>query len=174
MAASQAGGGIIQKADLEAYKVRELPPAQCSYRGYQIASSPPPSSGGVVLCEILNILEGYDLRAMGFHSAAEVHVLAEAMRHAFLDRNSRLGDPDFVDNPLARLLSKEYAASIRAVIDPERATPSKDLGPGAAPHEGTNHHPLLGDGCGGERGGGHLYAELLVRRAPGGRGGPAF
>ena len=138
VAASHAGGGILAKHDLETYQVRELAPVGCSYRGYAIASSPPPSSGGVVICEILNILEGYDLRAMGFHSAAEVHVLVEAMRHAFVDRNARLGDPDFVQNPVARLLDKAYAAAIRQTINPVRATPSADLGPGTPPHEGTN------------------------------------
>ncbi len=138
VAASQAGGGILAKADFEAYRVRELPPAECSYRGFQVASAPPPSSGGVALCEILNILEGYNLRAMGFHSAAEVHLLVEAMRHAYVDRNSRLGDPDFVRNPTARLLDKDYAAAIRTRIDPAHATPSASLGPNSPPHEGTN------------------------------------
>jgi gamma-glutamyltranspeptidase/glutathione hydrolase len=138
VSASQAGGGILQKSDFERYQVRELPPVECSYRGYLIQSAPPPSSGGVVLCEILNILEGYDLRGMGFHSAAEVHVLVEAMRHAFLDRNSQLGDPDFVQNPIARLLDKGYAAEIRGRIDNERATPSAELHPGTPPHEGAN------------------------------------
>ncbi len=138
VAASEEAGGILQKRDFEAYAVRELAPVECSYRGFLIQSAPPPSSGGVVLCEILNILEGYDLRGMGFHSAAEVHVLVEAMRHAFLDRNSQLGDPDFVKNPIARLLDKGYAAELRGRIDPERATPSAELAPGTPPHEGTN------------------------------------
>ncbi len=138
VAASQAGGGILAKRDFEAYRVRELPPVECSYRGYLIQSAPPPSSGGVVLCEILNILEGDDLRALGFHSAAEVHLLVEAMRHAFFDRNAALGDPDFVQNPLERLLSKRYAASIRALFDRERATPSAALRDGTAVHEGAN------------------------------------
>jgi len=89
------------------------------------------------LCEILNILEGYDVRALGFGSAATVHVMAEAMRHAYLDRNTYLGDPAFVDNPLDRLLSPQYAAAIRAAIPPDRATPSRDLRPGTAPHEKT-------------------------------------
>jgi gamma-glutamyltranspeptidase/glutathione hydrolase len=143
--ASQQGGGILQKADFERYRVRELAPVSCNYRGYLIQSSPPPSSGGVVICELLNILEGYDLRGMGWHSAAEVHVLVEAMRHAFLDRNSQLGDPDFVANPLERLLDKAYAAAIRARIDPERATPSASLQPGTPPHEGTNttHYSVM-------------------------------
>lgn len=142
--ASEAGGGILQKRDLESYRVRELPPVACSYRGYQIHSAPPPSSGGVVLCEILNILEGYDLRQMGFHSAAEVHVLVEAMRHAFFDRNG-LGDPDFVQNPITRLLDKGYASKIRLRIDRERATPSAALGHDFPPHEGSNttHYSVM-------------------------------
>ena len=138
VAASQAGGGILQKRDLEQYKVRDMPPVACTYRGYLVQSAPPPSSGGTVLCEILNILEGYDLRGLGFHSAAAVHVLVEAMRHAFLDRNLELGDPDFVQNPIARLLDKQYAAAIRARIDPERATPSAALQAAMPPHEGMN------------------------------------
>ena len=138
VAASTAGGGILQKADFEAYKVREMAPVSCLYRGFLVQSSPPPSSGGVVLCEILNILEGYDLRSAGFHSAAEVHLLVEAMRHAFFDRNSQLGDPDFVQNPVARLLEKPYAAAIRDKIDPDRATPSAAFASGMPPHEGNN------------------------------------
>ncbi|MBV8912788.1 MAG: gamma-glutamyltransferase, partial [Acetobacteraceae bacterium] len=145
VAASQKNGGILQKADFERYAMRELPPLECSYRGYLIQAAPPPSSGGVVICEILNILEGYDLRSMGFHSAAEVHVLVEAMRHAFLDRNTQLGDPYFVQNPTARLLDKGYAAAIRDGIDPVRATFSAALRPGTPPHEGTNttHYSVI-------------------------------
>ena len=134
-AASAGAGGLLTEGDFAAYRVAETAPLQCTYRGYQVISAPPPSSGGTTLCETLNVLEGYDLRAMGFHSAAAVHVMTEAMRHAFLDRNTYLGDPDFVANPLERLLSKDYAAAVRAVIDPSRATPSRDLRPGAAPHE---------------------------------------
>lgn len=138
VAASRSGGGILQKADFEAYRVREMPPVACTYRGYLVQSAPPPSSGGIVLCEILNILEGYNLRGNGFHSGAEVHLLVEAMRHAFYDRNAQLGDPDFVHNPVAHLLDKAYAAEIRAKIDPERATPSAAFRDGMPPHEGMN------------------------------------
>jgi gamma-glutamyltranspeptidase/glutathione hydrolase len=134
-ASSASAGGLLTGSDFAAYRVTETVPVRCQYRGYVVISAPPPSSGGAAICEILNILEGYDLPAMGFHSAAEVHVTAEAMRHAFLDRNTYLGDPDFVANPLERLLSKEYAGAIRASIDPARATPSRSLGPGTAPHE---------------------------------------
>ena len=137
-AASKAGGGIITAEDFAHYKVRELSPVECDYRGYHIISAPPPSSGGVVLCEILEILQGYDLTRMGFHSAEEVHFLAEAMRRAFVDRNTELGDPDFVNNPVAELISEAHAAKWRAGIDPVRATPSSDLHAPAQTHEGSN------------------------------------
>ena len=137
-ASSAAGHGIITEQDLASYKVREMPPVECDYRGYHIVSAPPPSSGGVVICEILDILEGYPLKELGFRAAQAVHYQIEAMRHAYLDRNSYLGDPDFVKNPLERLLDKRYAAQIRATIDPAHAAVSKDLKPGVAPHEGTS------------------------------------
>ena len=138
VASSQAGKGIITQADLDQYKTRELAPVECDYRGYRVISAPPPSSGGVVICEMLNILEGYPLSEMGFRSAQAVHYQIEAMRHAYVDRNSYLGDPDFVSNPLERLLDKGYAAKIRAAIDPEKAGVSQDIKPGVAPHEGSN------------------------------------
>jgi gamma-glutamyltranspeptidase/glutathione hydrolase len=128
-------GGIITTQDLAAYTVTESDPVYCSYRGYQIASAPPPSSGGTTTCEILQILEGYDLKAMGFHSAAAVHVLIEAMRHAYVDRNSLLGDPVFVRNPVAKLLQPEYAALLRTQIDPQHAGSSALIKPGTPPHE---------------------------------------
>ena len=145
VAASTSGKGIMTQADLDQYKVRELAPVECDYRGYHILSAPPPSSGGVVICEILNIVEGYPLKELGFRSAQSVHYQIEAMRHAYLDRNSYLGDPDFVKNPLDRLLDKAYAAKIRAVIDPNKAGVSKDLKPGVVPHEGTNttHYSIV-------------------------------
>jgi gamma-glutamyltranspeptidase/glutathione hydrolase len=135
--ASKANGGILTAKDFANYKVTEGPPLTCSYRGYALISSPPPSSGGTTICEILNILEGYDMKALGFRSAQSVHLMVEAMRHAFLDRNTYLGDPAFVKNPLDRLLSKDYATAIRARIDPEKATPSKAVQPGIEPHEKT-------------------------------------
>ncbi|HVJ53288.1 MAG TPA: gamma-glutamyltransferase [Aliidongia sp.] len=137
-AASKAGGGILTAEDFARYKIEETAPLRCSYRGYEVMSAPPPSAGGTTLCEILNVLEGYDMKAMGFHSAASVHVMIEAMRHAYLDRNTYLGDPDFVANPLDRLLSKDYAAAIRAQILPDKATPSSAVHPGAEPHEQTD------------------------------------
>ena len=134
----QAGGGIMTQADLDQYTTRELAPIECDYRGYHVVSAPPPSSGGVIICEILNILEGYPLKELGFRSAQSVHYQIEAMRHAYVDRNSYLGDPDFVKNPIARLTDKAYAAQIRAVIDPAKAGVSKDIKPGVEPHEGSN------------------------------------
>ena len=138
VASSQAGKGIITQADLDQYRTRELPPVECDYRGFRVISAPPPSSGGVVICEMLNILEGYPLKDLGFRSAQSVHYQIEAMRHAYVDRNSYLGDPDFVKNPLGRLLDKDYAAKVRAAIDPNKAGVSKDIKPGVAPHEGSN------------------------------------
>ncbi len=149
VASSQAGKGLLTAADLEQYQARELAPIECDYRGFRVVSAPPPSSGGVVVCEILNVLEGYPLKDWGFRSAQAVHVQIEAMRHAYLDRNSYLGDPDFVKNPIERLLDKDYAAKIRAAIDPARAAISKDLKPGVPPHEGSNttHYSIV-DGKG--------------------------
>ncbi|HEX4463306.1 MAG TPA: gamma-glutamyltransferase, partial [Solirubrobacterales bacterium] len=149
VAASRAGKGILTQADFDAYRTRELAPVECDYRGYHVLSAPPPSSGGVVVCEMLNILEGYPLREWGFHSAQGVHVQIEAMRHAFFDRNNYLGDPDFVKNPLDRLLDKAYAAKIRAAIDPAHAAVSAELKTGVPPHEGSNttHYSIV-DGMG--------------------------
>ncbi len=148
--ASQTQGGILSLEDFSAYRVVEREPVRCSYRGYDILATPPPSSGGTTLCEMLGILEGYPLGDFGYHSAASLHVMAEAMRHAFLDRNSQLGDPAFVANPLSRLLSKQYAARIRDVIDPTHATASKALNANTPPHEGgteTTHYSVI-DGMG--------------------------
>jgi gamma-glutamyltranspeptidase / glutathione hydrolase len=144
VAASRSGGGIITQTDLDLYRARELAPLECDYRGYHIVSAPPPSSGGAAICEALNILEGYPLAALGFGSAQAIHFEIEAMRHTFADRNSYLGDPTFVANPLARLLDKAYAAGIRAAIDPEKAGVSAAIKPGAAPHEGvhTTHYSI--------------------------------
>ena len=144
-ASSAAGKGIITKADLQRYKVRELAPIECDYREYHIVSAPPPSSGGAVICEILNILEGYPLKDLGFHSAQAVHYQIEAMRHAYVDRNSYLGDPEFVKNPLDRLLDKRYAEKVRAAIDPAKAGVSRELKPGVPPHEGINttHYSIV-------------------------------
>ncbi len=145
VAASEANGGILSKEDFENYAVAEYEPVTCDYRGYHVISSPPPSSGGTIICEILNILEGYPISYLGFNSAQTVHYMTEAMRHAYVDRNTYLGDPEFVENPLDRLLSKDYAAQIRAQIVGNRATLSSDVMPGTPPHEGTNtnHYSIV-------------------------------
>ncbi|MER8375885.1 gamma-glutamyltransferase [Mesorhizobium sp. M1406] len=142
--ASGAKGGILAKPDFEQYAVRELKPVTCAYRGYEITSSPPPSSGGVIICEILNVLEGYPLSYLGAGSAETVHVMVEAMRYAYVDRNSALGDPDFVDNPIGKLLDKGYAKDIREKIDPFRAGVSQDLMPkGFGESKETTHYSII-------------------------------
>lgn len=142
---SQSGKGLITQADLDKYKTRELAPIECDYRGYHVVSAPPPSSGGVVICEIMNILEGYPMADLGYHSAQGLHYQIEAMRHAYVDRNSYLGDPDFVQNPVDHLLDKDYAAKLRAAIDPQKAGISQDIKPGVSPHEGNNttHYSIV-------------------------------
>ena len=123
----QKGGGLMTAQDLAQYQVKEREPIRGTYRGYEIISAPPPSSGGIVLLESLNILEGYDLAAMGNRSARSIHYTTEAFRRAFFDRAEFLGDPDSAKIPVAQLIDKRYAAAWRESIDPERATPSKDL-----------------------------------------------
>ncbi|PIB67006.1 gamma-glutamyltransferase [Pseudomonas sp. 2822-17] len=142
---SQAGKGIITQADLDKYKTRELAPIECDYRGYHVVSAPPPSSGGVVICQIMNILEGYPMADLGYHSAQGLHYQIEAMRHAYVDRNSYLGDPDFVKNPIEHLLDKNYAAKLRAAIEPQKAGDSQAIKPGVSPHEGNNttHYSIV-------------------------------
>ncbi|CAI1794984.1 gamma-glutamyltransferase [Serratia proteamaculans] len=144
-AAAKQGGGILTAADFANYKVTETPPITCSYRGYKFVSAPPPSSGGVTLCEILNVVEGYDLKSMGFNSAAAIHTMTEAMRHAYMDRNTYLGDPEFIKNPIDRLVSKSYAEEIRKKIVADKATPSENVQPGMEPHEKpeTTHYSIV-------------------------------
>jgi gamma-glutamyltranspeptidase/glutathione hydrolase len=145
-AAARAGNGILTTDDFAAYTVTEGAPLHCSYRGYDFLSSAPPSSGGVTMCEVLDVLSGYDLREMGFHSAAMVHVLTEALRHAYLDRNTLLEDPEFGANPLDRLLSPSYAAAIRGAIPADKAGVSQALTPKTPPHEErpeTTHYSVV-------------------------------
>ncbi len=149
VAASRAGGGLLTAQDLEDYRAIEREPLRCDYRGYEIVSAPPPSSGGVSVCQILRILEGYPLAEFGFHSAQAVHFQIEAMRHAYIDRNFELGDPAFVDNPVARLLDRDYAAQVRARIQPQQAGVSSELKPGMVRHEGNNTtHYSIADSAG--------------------------
>ena len=120
-----ANGGLITVADMAAYEPRVRAPIRGTYRGHTVLSMPPPSSGGVALVQMLNVLEGWDLRAAGHGSAANVHRIAESMRRAFADRARYLGDPDFNRSmPVARLTSKAYAARLRATIGPRRASVS--------------------------------------------------
>jgi len=121
-----ANGGLITLQDLARYQARKRVPLEGAYRGYQILSMPPPSSGGTALIAMLNILEGYPLGELGFGTTATLHRMAEAMRRAYADRARYLGDPDFnPDLPLARLTSRAYADELRATIDLERASPSR-------------------------------------------------
>jgi gamma-glutamyltranspeptidase/glutathione hydrolase len=144
--ASSENGGILTTQDFADYSVVETPPLTCSYRGYHIVSAPPPSSGGTTICEILNILEGYDLRALGFRSASSVRLLIEAMRRAYRDRNTYLGDPVFVQNPLERLLSKDYAAAIRSAINAGSTTPAAALQPPKEKAETTHYSVVDAEG----------------------------
>jgi gamma-glutamyltranspeptidase/glutathione hydrolase len=139
VAALKANGGIMTLDDLKSYAAIERPVVRGTYRGYQIASMPPPSSGGVHLVQILNILEGFDLRASGAGSAATQHLMIEAMKPAYADRAEFLGDPAFVKVPVAGLTSKRYAATLREAIDPQRARPAQAIRAGnPAAHEGDN------------------------------------
>jgi gamma-glutamyltranspeptidase/glutathione hydrolase len=126
-AAMQKGGGLITAEDLANYEVKEREPVRGTYRGYEILSAPPPSSGGAVLIESLNILEGYDLAKMGNRSARSIHFTAEAFRRAFFDRAEFMGDPDFAKIPVAQLIDKKYGAAWRDSIAADRASASKDL-----------------------------------------------
>ncbi|MEX9973584.1 gamma-glutamyltransferase [Providencia rettgeri] len=143
--ASKKNGGILTAKDFADFTITDTAPVSCTYRGYQFISAPPPSSGGVTICQTLNILEGYDLKEMGFNSADYIHTLTEAMRHAYMDRNTFLGDPEFVDNPTEKLLSKAYAEELRKEIKPNQATPSTQVQPGIGPHEKpeTTHYSVV-------------------------------
>jgi gamma-glutamyltranspeptidase/glutathione hydrolase len=143
LASVAAEGGRWTAAELAGYRVRERAPLKFRYRGWDITTAPPPSSGGVALAEILQIAAGWDLRKLD--PAHRVHVLAEAMRRAYRDRTIYLGDPDFVWMPLARLTSPDYAAGLRATIHPDKATPSALLSGQPAPLEDdeTTHFSII-------------------------------
>ena len=126
-AAMQKGGGLITAEDLANYEVKEREAVRGTYRGYEIISAPPPSSGGITMIETLNILEGYDLGKVAGRSAASVHLTVEAFRRAFFDRAEFLGDPDFSKIPVAQLIDKRYGAAWRESIDPAHASISKEL-----------------------------------------------
>jgi gamma-glutamyltranspeptidase/glutathione hydrolase len=121
----KANGGLITREDLKNYQAKQRAPIRGTYRGYEIIGMPPPSSGGISVQLILNILEGHDLKANGYGSAQNIHLIAESMRRAFAERAQHLADPDFVkDMPIDRLTSKEYAATLRKTINPARASKS--------------------------------------------------
>lgn len=121
----KANGGLITMADLKAYQAKRRGVTKGTYRGYDIIGMPPPSSGGTAVIEILNILEGYDLKANGYGAAKNIHLIAESMRRAFADRARYLADPDFEkDIPIPMLISKDYAAQLRKTINPDRASKS--------------------------------------------------
>jgi len=136
-AAVQQAGGVMTADDLKNYHAMERPPLSGSYRGYALVAMPPPSSGGVELLEMLNILEGYDLAHED--AAQETFLMVEAMKRAYADRAAFLGDPEAVAAPVARLISKDYAATWRASIDPQHATPADAIrGGGTVQPEGRN------------------------------------
>ncbi|HEX7705023.1 MAG TPA: gamma-glutamyltransferase [Thermoanaerobaculia bacterium] len=126
----KANGGLITHEDLRTYTATVRQPLRSTYRGHEIITMPPPSSGGIALIAMLNMLEPLDLKEMGWHSSRYVHAMTEVMRRAFADRAAFLGDADFVDVPVAALTSREWARDRAATIDPERATPSLELAPG--------------------------------------------
>lgn len=130
VAEMEAGNGLITAADLAGYRALEREPVRGSFQGVELVSTPPPSSGGVHIIQMLNILEDFDLAAMGHNSAAYIHHLAESMKLAYADRSEYLADPDFEPVPVAKLIDKGYAARQRTLIDPTRATPSAMVAPG--------------------------------------------
>ncbi len=139
-------GGLITKADLAGYKAMERTPVSGEYRGYEVYSMPPPSSGGIHIVQILNILENFDMQKYGFGSADAMQVMAEAEKHAYADRSEYLGDPDFVNVPWQALTSKAYAKAIAAEIDVNKAKPSSQIRPGKlAPYESnqTTHFSVV-------------------------------
>ncbi len=144
----QQGGGIVTKEDLAEYDVKERQPVRGTYRGYQIISAPPPSSGGVTLLETLNILEGYDLAKLGNRSADSIHLTSEAMRRAFYDRAEFLGDPDFSQLPVPQLIDKKYAEAWRTSLEIMHSSISKELrrpsGFGQLDREAATHPPYKG------------------------------
>jgi gamma-glutamyltranspeptidase/glutathione hydrolase len=129
VATMKAGGGIVTHADLENYEVKYREPITGSFRDVEVVTMPPPSSGGIHVVQMLNTLEGWDLKAMGHNSAAYMHRVVESMKYAFADRSKHLGDPDYFDVPADVLTSKSYAAAIRAKIDVNKATPSTEIMP---------------------------------------------
>ena len=121
------GAGLITKQDLAGYRAIWRDPIEIEYRGWTLISMPPPSSGGVTMGQILNIVESWELGILGWHSPAAIHLAVEGMRRAYADRNFYLGDPDYVEMPIDRLLSQAYADSLAGTIDPDHASRSEDF-----------------------------------------------
>ncbi len=142
--ASRQDNGILTSADFANYTISQTQPISCNYRGYEVISAPPPG-GGTTLCQMLNILEGYGLKQLDWHSTASLHLMLSSMLYAYSDRNTYLGDPDFVKNPVERLLSKEYAAQIRQKIPRNRAIPPQQFHSKITSGEGSNttHYSIL-------------------------------
>ena len=138
--AMKDGGGLLTSADLKAYRAKFRAPVEYTYRGRHIVGMPPPSSGGLTTAMIAHVLEGWDLRALGWHSAEAVHLAVEAMRRAFAARNAKLGDPDFVKNPVDDLLSDAWALHERSTIKLDRATATAELFPNLAAGESSGPH----------------------------------
>ncbi|MDT8340060.1 MAG: gamma-glutamyltransferase [Longimicrobiales bacterium] len=148
VAEMERGGGLLTAEDLARYRPRERTPVTVDFRGYRVISMPPPSSGGVAVASMLNILEPLDLEGMGHNSADYLHHLAEAMWLAFRDRARYLGDTDFVDVPVHALTSKAHAAELRATIDPDRASVSSPLDVAGAVESAQTTHYSVVDGSG--------------------------
>lgn len=138
VATMRAGGGLISHDDLKGYQVKYREPIEGSYRGVKVVTMPPPSSGGIHIVQMLNVLEGWDLKGLGHNSADHIHRMAETMKYAYADRSKYLGDPDFFKVPVAALTSKNYGVQIRAKIDTSKATPSTEISPAAKLPEESN------------------------------------
>ncbi|WP_299789349.1 gamma-glutamyltransferase [uncultured Shewanella sp.] len=146
VSAIQQAGGIMTLDDLKNYRVVERQPVQGDYRGYRVVSMPPPSSGGIHIIEMLNMLEQFPIDKMGHNTAATLHLMAESMKRAYADRSEYLGDPDFYNVPVQALISKDYARKLAAEIKTDKATPSSIIKPGnLAPYESdqTTHYSVV-------------------------------
>ncbi|GAB3036753.1 MULTISPECIES: gamma-glutamyltransferase [Oleiagrimonas] len=144
-AANKANGGLITMKDLADYSVKWDKPVTCGYRGYTVVSAAPPSSGGVTICQILEILKPYPLHKWGYGSVKATHYIIEAERRAFADRNTYLGDPAFVHNPIDKLLNPKHIATMRSTIQADKATPSSEIHGSLGPAEGmhTTHYSVV-------------------------------
>ena len=154
----KANNGLITFEDLKNYQPKERVPLRGNYRGYEIISMPPPSSGGIVMLQTLNMLENYDLRAMEYNSSEKYHVLTEALRRSFADRAEFMGDPDFVKVPVAELITKDYIEKRAETIDLTKASKSSDIGAGEIIGQRTDgNNAFYGRGRGRQRCHKYLY-----------------